>query len=213
MLHRAMANATMKAHEHVCQLDRSGCVPRALSHKMQASANTLLCEYEQQGDFSRAIAERASDVFGPISRHRITQVVPGIRCASRARVGCGITRVMCHGLCTCDMDEYDQLCRLGCVHQPDRLRHYIQCPIPMRPLAILHDLLKQTACRGAQHCILVLGLTDAFVCAHSHHRHNRNDPTNFEGCVQGRIRLQSALRPAHAHALQSIRVGRRDENV
>ena len=62
----------------------SGSVMRALPHKMQASATTLLCEFEQQRDFSRPIASRASRVLGPISRRRVTQVLPAIWSACRA---------------------------------------------------------------------------------------------------------------------------------
>ena len=42
--------------------------------------------HEQQGDFARAISTRASDILGPICRHRISQVLKSVvRQASRAR--------------------------------------------------------------------------------------------------------------------------------
>ena len=63
-----------------------------------------------------------------------------------------------------DVDEDDQFSRLGCAHQTDHLRHCSQCPrldtiishcwrhagFPVRPQAILHDLITQTSCGGAQ---------------------------------------------------------------
>ena len=42
------------------RLDRSGSVRRVLPHKMQSSATTLLCGFEQQRDFPRAIASHAT---------------------------------------------------------------------------------------------------------------------------------------------------------
>ena len=74
---------------------------------------------------------------------------------------------------------------------------------------LLHDLITQTACLGVQYCILTLGVIHVFVCTHNHHRQHRNDPGNFEDCVQGRIRQMSALTPACAHAAQNVRPGRR----
>ena len=113
--------------------------------------------------------------FGPISRHRIAQVLPAIRSASRAtRPGLAvwIIRVMCNRLCTSKrfhVDDDDQGCRQGC------RRHYNQSPrmaaIPISEgrcsLAselLLHDLTRKTGCLGIQHRILVLGVIDAFVC-------------------------------------------------
>ena len=95
------------------------------------------------------------------------------------------------------------------------LRHDNECPRLATVISnlwshtILHDLFTQTSCGGAQIGILVLGITDAFVCAHNHHRHNRNNPGNFEDSTQGRIRLLTATTPAYAHAFRSEGLGPR----
>ena len=70
---------------------------------MQASATTLLCEEEQQRDFYRAIAARASIIFGPVSGHRSTQELVASRCESRTtRLSLAerSIRVLCNGVCT-----------------------------------------------------------------------------------------------------------------
>ena len=48
--------------------------------------------------------------------------------------------------------------------------------------------------------ISVLGIIDAFLFAHKHHRHYGNDLGNFEDSMQGRIRLMTARTPAFTHA-------------
>ena len=47
-----------------------------------------------------------------------------------------------------------------------------------------------------------MGLIDAFVCAHNHHRRNIENPGNFGDCMKGRIRFMTAITPACAHAYQ-----------
>ena len=49
-----------------------------------------------------------------------------------------------------------------------------------------------------------MGVIDAFVSVHNDHRHNTNHPGNFEDCMEGRIRLLTAITPTYAHAYQSI---------
>ena len=44
MHHVSMAYSTVEAHNHVCQLDRSGAVIGSPPHKMQKAARTLPCE-------------------------------------------------------------------------------------------------------------------------------------------------------------------------
>ena len=90
----------MKAQDYVSPLERTGHVLTDPLHQMQSSATTLLCDFEQQRDFSCAITNRASKVFGPFSSHRITQILPAIRSASRpTRPGSVVelNRVMCNG--------------------------------------------------------------------------------------------------------------------
>ena len=72
-IHRSLACTTVKAYDRVCWLDGSGSVLKAFPHNTHASANTLLCDFEQQRDFFRAVAIRAPKVFGLTSRHRIAQ--------------------------------------------------------------------------------------------------------------------------------------------
>ena len=88
MLHRSMAYNTNEVHDYVCRLGRYASVVSPL----QVSATTVLCEYEQQLDFSRSIASRAPNVFGLTSGHRVTKV---FSCHSlreschTSRIGCG----------------------------------------------------------------------------------------------------------------------------
>ena len=108
-------------------------------------------------------------------------------------------RVMFNGVCTfsrfhTETNDYDRLCGLGCAHHPDCLRHYNQCQRVaaiisdfwrhaddiVRPHAMLHDLLTQISCCGNKYGILILGIVDAFVYVHNHHRHGRDDPGNLE---------------------------------
>ena len=116
--------------------------------KCKKPATTLLCEVEQQRDFLPPIARRATKVLGPVSKHRIAQVLPVIRCASRStRPGSavGIFRVMCDGLCTSrrfHVDDDDDGCTLGCREQADCLRHYNQCP----RLAAILQFLEERRC-------------------------------------------------------------------
>ena len=44
-----------------------------------------------------------------------------------------------------------------------------------------------------------MGVIDAFVYAHDHHRRNMDNPGNFGDCMKRRIRFLTAITPAHAH--------------
>ena len=59
-------------------------------------------------------------------------------------------------------------------------------------------------CGGMQYGIVVMGVIDAFVYAHNHHRRNIENPGNFGDCMRGRIRFMTAITPASAHAYQLI---------
>ena len=50
----------------------------------------------------------------------------------------------------------------------------------------------------------MLGIFDAFVYAHNHHRHNTDNPGNFEDCMEELICLITALTPAYARAFQNL---------
>ena len=74
---------------------------------------------------------------------------------------------------------------------------------------LFHDFITQTLKRSVQYGIVVMGVIDAVVFAHNYHRHNANNPGSFEDCMEGRIRLLTAITPRYAHAYQSFcRVGR-----
>ena len=49
-----------------------------------------------------------------------------------------------------------------------------------------------------------MGVIDAFVYVHDHHRRTVDDPGNFGDCMKGRIRFMTAIIPAYAHACQLI---------
>ena len=171
LLHRSMADATIKNHDFVCWLDRSGRVLRAPPHRMQASATTLLCEHDLLLDFSGTIATRT------ISRHRISQILLAIRCASRATcpgLALGSIRVMCNWSL-----------HLKSVSHRNVLINLAVCGITIRTTLGGDYLQVLEACgrSGAfsrnparlvntvnlPRRILVLGVVDAFVNALNHH--------------------------------------------
>ena len=65
------------------------------------------------------------------------------------------------------------------------------------PHHLLHDLITQVFLRSLQYGIVVMGLIDAFVHAHNHHRRNIENLGNF-----GRTHFMTAITPANAHAFQ-----------
>ena len=75
-----------------------------------------------------------------------------------------------------------------------RLRHELS----------LHDVITLTTRRGIQYGIRVLGIIDAFVYAHSHHHRNRDNPGNYEDCMEEPIRLMTALAPAYCPSISKL---------
>ena len=51
-----------------------------------------------------------------------------------------------------------------------------------------------------RHGFVVMGIIDAFVYAHNNHRHNTDNPWKYEDCMEGRIRLLTAITPSYANA-------------
>ena len=47
---------------------------------------------------------------------------------------------------------------------------------------LFYDLLTQVFLRSLQYEIVVMGVIDAFVYAHNHHRRNLDNPGNFGDC-------------------------------
>ena len=170
---------------------------------------------------SRAVPRKS---LGPISRHRVADILPHMRIVSRAsRPGllAGFLRILCSGLCTAQRfhtAEHDHTCRHGCPDEPDSLTHYNECPrlynifvsfwrhATMSPQRnhFLHDLITCVFMRSLQYGIVVLGFLDAFVYAHHKHRLDSENSGNFGDCVKGRVRLMTAITPAYAHAYKQF---------
>ena len=116
------------------------------------------------------------------------------------------------------MDGEEQRCRVGCPDEPDSLSHYNERPLlldfviaawryaAVRPRRdrLFHDRMTQTLSRSLQYGIVVMGIFDAFAQAHNYHRRNTNNPGNFGDCMEGRIRLMTAITSTYAHAYQSL---------
>ena len=140
------------------------------AHRAQQDATTLLCSTIQEGDFACTRAGRASNVLGPVSRHHLSQILPMMCNASRARSGLavGALPVLCNGLCTSrrfHLENDDQHCRRGCPDEPECLSHCNRRPrlhdafkktwrnagFRLRGDLLLHDLFTQALLRSIQH--------------------------------------------------------------
>ena len=120
--------------------------------------------------------------LGPISRHRVADILPHMKKVSRAsRPGLlvGFLHILCNGLCTAQRfhtAEDDHTCRSGCPDAPDSLCHCNECPrlhnvflsfwrhATMAPPrnCLPHDLTSRVFLRSLQYGIVVLGFLDAF---------------------------------------------------
>ena len=69
---------------------------------------------------------------------------------------------------------------------------------------LFHHLITLTLVRSLWYGIVVIGVVDAFVYAHHHHRRNLDHPGNFGDCMQRRFQLKTAITPTYAHAYQSL---------
>ena len=161
----------------------------------------------------------ASKVLGPISRFRVADILHRMKLVSRAsRPGLTVSSVLhilCNGLCTAQRfhtEGYEQMCRVGCLNEPDSLSHYNECPLlydmfrsfwrqatvlPWRNHLLL-DLITQVFLRSFQNGIVVIGFIDAFGHAHHQHRRSIENFGNFGDCIKGRIRFMTAITPAYA---------------
>ena len=196
-----------------------------LAIRNKKAATALLRDAIEIRDFSVPIAAPVSKILGPISRHLMAQILTMICDAARASrpgIAVGILRVLCNGMCTAQrfhVDDEEQKCRVGCPGGPDSLSHYYECPLlynfviaawrnaAVRPRIdhLFHDLVTQTLSRSFQYGIVVVGgVIDAFVHAHNCHRRNSDNPGNFGDCMEGRIRLMTAITLTYAHAHQSL---------
>ena len=179
----SMASSTMNAFDIISSLDHDGKLDEAPQKKKQKLATGLLRDKLCEQDFAGPISVRASKVLGPISRHRIADILPHMKLVSRAsRLGLtvGILRILCNVLCTAQRfhtEDYEQTCRVGCPNEPDSLSPMCSCG----------------ACSMGS---WVMGFIDAFVYAHHQHRRGVKNPGNFGDCMKGRIRFMIAITPA-----------------
>ena len=114
-------------------------------------------------------------------------------------------------------DEQEHTRHVGCPERPDSLSHYNECPrlydlfssfwgqaaVHPRRSHLLLDMISQVFLRSLQFGITVMGLIDAFVCAHHQHRRNNENSGNLGDNVKGRIRFMTAITLAYAHAYQA----------
>ena len=183
--------------------------------KKQKAATALFRDALHRQDFAGPISLRASKVLGPISRFQVVEILPHMKLVSRAsRPGLtvGFLRILCNGRCTAQRFHTEgegQTCRVGCPDDTDSLSHYNECSrlynmftsiwrqataLPQRSHH-LHDWITQVFLRSLQDGIVVMGFSDAFVCAHHQHRRSIENPGNLGDCMKGRIRFITAIIP------------------
>ena len=178
----SMTFHTANALDIVCRLDRNDTLDEVSQNDKQKVATGLLLSKLRTQDFARPLSSRASRVLGPISRHRIVDILPHMKKVSRAcRPGLlvGFLRILCNGLCTArrfHTAEHDHTCCIGCPDEPDSLTHYNVCPrlykiflsfwrhatvLPPRN-CLLHDLISRVFLWSLQYGVVVQGFFDAF---------------------------------------------------
>ena len=99
----SMAFNTASAFDTICRLDRNDTLVDVPQNNEQKSVTGLLLDKLHKQDFAGPLACRASKVSGPISRHRIADILPRMKIVSRAsRPGLlvGFLCILCNGLCT-----------------------------------------------------------------------------------------------------------------
>ena len=123
----SMTFHTANAFDIVCRLDRDDSLDEVPQNKKQKVATSLLLDKMRTQDFAGPIACRASRVLGPISRHRVADILHHMKkvsCASRPGLLVGFLRILSHGLCIerrFHTVENDHTCRVGCPGEPDFL--------------------------------------------------------------------------------------------
>ena len=98
----SMAFNTASAYDIICRLDRNDTLHDVPQKKKQKAATGLLLDKIHKQDFAGPLACRASKVLGPISRHRVADILLHMKIVSRAsRPGLlvGFLRILCNGLC------------------------------------------------------------------------------------------------------------------
>ena len=123
-----MAFNTANAYDIVCRLDRDDTLDEVPQNKQKVATALLLDKLRKQ-DFAGFLSSRASRVLGPISRHRVADILLHMKSVSRASspgLLVGFLRISCNGLCTArrfHTAEHDHTCRIGCPDEPDSLTH------------------------------------------------------------------------------------------
>ena len=146
---------------------------------------------------------------------QILQVICKAARASRPGLAVGILRVLCTDMCTAKrvhVDNEEQACRVGCLDESDCLSHYNKCP---HPLSFCHNVEERTQIlyRSLQLGMVVTGIMDAFVYAHNYHRHNTDNLEKLGDCMEGRIRLLTAITPSYAHTYKTLCLTRRPYDI
>ena len=136
-------------------------------------------------DFAGPLSSRASRFPGPISRHRIADILPHMKRVSRAsRPGLlvGFLCILCDELCNArrfHTAENDHTCRVGCPVTLSLLQCVSQTvehlffwghatKVPQRCF-LSHDVISLVFLCGIQYGVVVLGFFDTFIHAHHHH--------------------------------------------
>ena len=120
----SMTFHTANAFDIVCRLDRDDTLDDTPRNKKQKVATSLLLDKMRTEDFAGPIACRAASVLGPISRHRVADILfhlKKVSCASRPGLLVGFLRILCNGLCTArrfHTIENVHTCRMGCPDEP-----------------------------------------------------------------------------------------------
>ena len=126
----SMAWNTMNAFDHVCGLDREGKLDAVPPTQKQKIATEFLCAKLYAQDFAGLLSTRASRILGPISRHRIADMLPHMKrvsCASRLGLTVGILQILCNGPCAAQRfhnEEQENMCRVGFPDGPDSFARY-----------------------------------------------------------------------------------------
>ena len=99
----SMTFHTANAFDIVCRLDRNDTLDDVSQNDKQKVATGLLLDKLRTQDCAGPLSSRASRVLGPISRHRVADILPHMKRvsgASRPGLLVGFLRILCNGLCT-----------------------------------------------------------------------------------------------------------------
>ena len=104
----SMAFNTAGAFDIVCRLDRNDTLDEVPQNKKQKVATVLLLDKLHKQDFAGPLACRASRALGPISRHRVADILFHMKIVSRASplgLLVGFLRILCNGLCAAQISH------------------------------------------------------------------------------------------------------------